>query len=111
MKPGKILVNECHYSWTHETKHKLSTNRTKNSIINNKNGVKTNFKPDINKLSTNQSCKFPRNLQIKCEISAQYLTGQFDLDFLSDRHLDQQLFILFKVFWYFLKEVLHYVYF
>jgi len=65
-------------------KHKLRTIRRKNSVINNENGVNTNFKPDINKLSTNQSCEFLRTLQSKCKISAQYLTGQFDLDFLSD---------------------------
>jgi hypothetical protein len=109
MKPRNILLNECHYSRTHETKHKLRTIRTKNSVTNNENGVNTNFKPDINKLSTNQSCKFLRNLHIKCEISAQYLTGQFDWDFLSNWHLDQQLIILFTVFWYCLKEVYHYV--
>jgi len=70
-------------------KHKLRNIRSKKSIINNENGVNTNFKPDINKLSTNQSCKFLKNLPINFETSAQYLTGQFDLDFLSDINLDQ----------------------
>jgi hypothetical protein len=78
---------------THELtkwKHKLRTIRIKKSTINKENGVNTNFKPDINKLSTNKSCIFLKNLPINFEISAQYLIGQFDLDFLSDIHFDQK---------------------
>jgi len=79
-------------------KHKLRTIRIKKSITNKENGVNTNFRLDIYKLSTNQSCKFLKYLLVNFELLAQYLTGHFDLDFLSDIYLDQQIIILFMVF-------------